>query len=93
MFKGEAHDKPLTDSISEVKKLAKNIKKEADVCLHERIRSMDQNLSDVPNSVEKLLQLLYMFLRSNPKHTIQPTSGENMCTISRLSLTVNRATK
>ena len=77
---GSAYEATLTDSIQEIKALAKKIKEEASQCLQERLCSVDQTVLRTDHNVdridEKLLSLLqmtnnlpqalYRFFQSNP---------------------------
>ena len=77
---GSAYEATLTESIQDVKTLAKKIKEEASQCLQERLCSVDQTVLRMDHNVvridEKLVSLLqvannlpqalYRLFQSNP---------------------------
>lgn len=77
---GSAHEKPLVESIQNIRTLAKRIKEEASQCMQERLCGVDQTVVGVHSNVirvdanvlsllqrmEDLPQALYRLFQSNP---------------------------
>ena len=87
---GSAYERPLVDSIQNIRTLAKKIKEEASQCMQERLCGVDQTLAGVYSNVvrvdanvllllqrmENPPQALYRLLQSNP--LVNRRTGQGM---------------
>ena len=77
---GEGHEKKLLKSIDDIRKLADNSRREAEVCQAQRLESIDERTKRIEAKLEhctnpvKLARLLHNLLVSNPNYMV--TTGE-----------------
>jgi hypothetical protein len=74
VFRGDAFERELEEAIEEVRQLSDHTSAEANVCLHDRTRRIEEKFDRTPDNQQVLAESFHDFLTSNPnfwKETVQ----------------------